>query len=86
MNMSFWHLNSPTDRCILWVGKTAMQELKRGDVCYHKATNKKCVVIKLNEDGTIKVRNADDEERDYHPVELRPEGSAIVHKKKGYLY
>jgi len=63
-----------------------MQELKPGNVCYHKATNKKCVVIKINEDGTVKVRNSDDEERDYHPVELRLQESAIVNRKKGYLY
>lgn len=63
-----------------------MEEFKPGDVCYHKATIKKCVVIKINEDGTVKVRNSDDEERDYHPVELRPIESAIVHRRKGNLY
>lgn len=63
-----------------------MEEFKSGDECYHKATNKRCVIIKINDDGTIKVRNQDDEEKDYNPVELRKRESPIVHRKKGYLY
>ncbi len=58
-----------------------MEEFEPGDVCYHKTTNKKCVVIKLNEDGSIKVRNSDDEERDYHPVELRSPQSGIINMR-----
>ncbi len=57
-----------------------MEDFKPGDECYHKSTNKKCVVIKLNDDGTVKVRTSDDEERDYHPVELRRPQSAIVNR------
>lgn len=74
-----------TDRCMINPLKN-MAEFKPGDECYHKATNKKCVVIKMNADGTIKVHNQDDEERDYNPVELAKRESPIVHHKKGYLY
>lgn len=42
-----------------------------GDTLLHKATLKRCVVIKINDDGTIKVRDADNKENDYYPVELR---------------
>jgi hypothetical protein len=57
-----------------------MDDFKPGDECYHKATNKKCVVILKNADGTIKVRNSDDEERDYHFVELRRPMSSIINR------
>lgn len=62
-----------------------MDNFKPGDECYHKATNKKCVVIKLNDDGTVKVRTSDDEERDYNPAELRRPSSVIV-KRARNLY
>lgn len=52
--------------------------IKPGDVFYHKATNKKCVVLKVNEDGTIKVRTSEDEEKDYYPIELREPTSGVV--------
>lgn len=63
-----------------------MEEFKPGDEYYHKATRKRCVVIKVNDDGTVKVRNQDDAEKDYYPHELKKRESAIVHRKKGYLY
>lgn len=59
-----------------------MENWQAGDECYHKATNKKCVVIKINEDGTIKVRTSDDQEKDYHSVELRRPQSAIVNHSR----
>jgi hypothetical protein len=62
-----------------------MEEFQAGEVYYHKATNKRCVVIKKNEDGTIKVRTSDDEEKNYFPQELKEPQSAIV-KRGRNLY
>lgn len=61
-----------------------MEEFKPGDSCYHKATIKRCVVIKINEDGTVKVRTQDDEERDYYPEELKRPTSAVVRRRSIY--
>lgn len=47
-----------------------MDKFKEGDVVYHKATKKRCVVIKMNDNKTIKVRTETDEEKDYYPQEL----------------
>ena len=63
-----------------------MGNIEPGNTCFHKATGKKCVVIKNNEDGTIKVRTAEDEERDYHPQELEEPQAGIVKRKKRFLY
>lgn len=30
-----------------------------GDVVYHKASHKRCVVVEMNEDKTIKIRDED---------------------------
>lgn len=46
-----------------------MEKFKAGDIVYHKATSKKCVVLKMDKD-TLKVRDQDDKEHDYYPVEL----------------
>ena len=62
-----------------------MEEMKPGDLYYHKATNKRCVVIKINDDGTVKVRTGDDEEKDYYPQELEKRSFGAVHRK-GNLY
>lgn len=51
-----------------------MEKFKEGVVVYHKATKKRCVVIKINSDEkTIKVRTETDEEKDYYPQELETE-------------
>lgn len=48
-----------------------MEKFKEGDVVYHKATKKRCVVIEIQQENkTIKVRSEDDIERDYYPQEL----------------
>lgn len=49
-----------------------MDKFAVGTVCYHLATDKKCVVMSLDlEKGLVKVRTKDDEERDYLPHELK---------------
>lgn len=48
-----------------------INKFQEGLVVYHKATNSKCVVIKINDDRTIKVRTDKDLERDYYPQELK---------------
>lgn len=39
-------------------------------ISYHKATGHKLAFIKVNDDGTIKVRDQDDKIKDYYPQEL----------------
>lgn len=46
-------------------------KFSEGTEAFHKATSKRCVVIRMNDDGTVKVRTEDDEERDYYPQELK---------------
>ena len=48
-----------------------MDTFSPGEVLYHKATLLRCVVIKINEDGTIKVRDKMNVEQDYYPQELK---------------
>lgn len=62
------------------------EKFKPGDELFHKATRKRCVVIKENEDGTIKVRTEDNDENDYHLVELRRGPSQLVRRKRKPLY
>jgi hypothetical protein len=50
-----------------------MQNFKDGDVVYHKATHFRCVIIRTNSDGTIKVRDEKNNEQDYFPQELQPQ-------------
>ena len=50
-----------------------MDKFHEGGIVYHKATDLKCVIIKINSDNTIKVRNANDEEKDYFSQELETE-------------
>lgn len=47
-----------------------MDKFNIGDVVYHKATKKRYVIIKMNDNKTIKVRTETDEEKDYYPQEL----------------
>lgn len=51
----------------------ANEQFREGGVVYHKATGDRCVIIKINDDGTIKVRTNKDLERDYYPQELETE-------------
>jgi hypothetical protein len=47
-----------------------MDKFREGGIVYHKATRLRCVIIRLNDDGTIKVRDEKDSEKDYYPQEL----------------
>ncbi len=49
-----------------------MDKFQPGTVCYHKATNYRCVVIKTS-DETVKVRDEKNQEQDYYPQELETE-------------
>lgn len=44
-----------------------------GDECYHKATNKKCVILSVvdKEKKLVNVRDSDNEEHEYYSYELR---------------
>lgn len=53
-----------------------MSQFKPGEIVYHKATLKRCVVLSEN-DNLVKVRNADNEEHDYLPIELNHEDKLI---------
>lgn len=61
-----------------------VRKFNDGDIVYHKATLKRCVVIKSNEDNTIKVRDQDNIEIDYYPQELRTEAE-IENRNKSFL-
>jgi len=45
-------------------------EFKPGDLVRHKATLKRCVVIRIFSDGRVQVRTQDDETKIYFPEEL----------------
>lgn len=62
-----------------------MDQFEVGQVIRHKATLDRCVIIKINENGTIKVRDQNNKEQDYYPQELRPEikTTGIVHRRGG---
>lgn len=45
-------------------------DFKPGDVVYHKATHKRCVVKEPGEEGTVLVTTQDDEIKNYQPEEL----------------
>lgn len=47
-----------------------MNKFTDGEELFHKATRKRCVVIKTNDDGTVKVRTEEDKISDYYPQEL----------------
>jgi hypothetical protein len=47
-----------------------MNSFRQGEIVYHKATSKKCVILWENENGTLKVRDEDNKEQDYYPQEL----------------
>ena len=50
-----------------------MDKFKEGGIVYHKATSKRCVIININDDKTIKVRDEDNQEQNYYPQELKTE-------------
>jgi hypothetical protein len=45
-------------------------KIQPGKVYMHKVTHKRCVVIRINDDDTIKVRDEDNKEQDYYRQEL----------------
>ncbi len=47
-----------------------MKTFEPGTIVYHLATEKRCVVISTNEDGTVNVETQDDAKRTYSPVAL----------------
>ena len=53
-----------------------MNQFKPGDLVYHKATLKRCVVLNVD-DNLVKVRDSDNEEHDYLPIELNPEENLV---------
>lgn len=63
-----------------------MDNFQIGQVVIHKATLHRCVVIKKNDDGTIKVRDQNNQEQNYYPQELRESQSGVVRRKRGSLY
>lgn len=58
-----------------------MDKFKEGIVVYHKASRKRCVIIKINENQTIKVRTEKDEQKDYYPQELETEEEVTARDK-----
>jgi len=68
-----------------------MEKFNEGDVVYHKATLKRCVIFKKNGDDTFQVRDADDKEHTYKAVELYTQeehrsrnSGAVVHRNPMY--
>lgn len=55
--------------------------MKPGDVCYHKATNKRCVVSQDWNEGTVKVTTEDGESMVYSKVELWTEAEWVEKNK-----
>ncbi len=49
-----------------------MDKFEPGTICYHKATNLRCVVIKIT-DEMVNVRDEKNEQQDYYPQELETE-------------
>jgi hypothetical protein len=52
--------------------KGGIMEFKIGDLVTHKATRKRCVIKRLEADGSVVVTTQDDEMRVYEPHELEP--------------
>jgi hypothetical protein len=50
-----------------------LSRFREGGIVYHKATGKRCVVISIINSEKVKVRTADDLEREYYPQELETE-------------
>ena len=63
-----------------------MNDFQEGQVVYHKATLKRCVVIKKTENGMIVVRDEDNEQQHYYPQELKPERSSVVTTPRKSFY
>ena len=53
-----------------------------GTVVYHLATNKRCVVISSNPDGTVDVETEDDLKRTYSVVALITEEEKEKHEEE----
>lgn len=67
-----------------------MAKFKPGDVAYHKATNKKCVIIKIENEGEYLVRTEDNLKEIYFKVELETieerKARFRIPKQKAVLY
>jgi hypothetical protein len=69
-----------------YMSKLTLEQIELGDTFYHEATNLKCVVIGLNLDKkTVRVRDQNNEEFEYFPVELRlPMKSSSIVRRRAY--
>ncbi len=63
-----------------------MADFQIGQVVIHKATLHRCVIIKKNDDGTIKVRDQNNQEQNYYPQELRESQAGVVTRRSQNLY
>lgn len=52
-----------------------------GDVCYHKATDKRCVIAENWEDDKVRVTTEDGESKVYHKTELWTEAEWLEKNK-----
>jgi hypothetical protein len=55
-------------------GVKPMDKFKKGDIVYHKATLKRCVVKGPSHNGGLLVTTENDEVKNYQPEELWSEG------------
>ena len=44
--------------------------MKLGDICYHKATEERCVISELLSSGKVRVTTREGKSEIYHPAEL----------------
>lgn len=52
-----------------------------GDICYHKATDKRCVIADNWEDDQVRVTTEDGESKVYHKTELWTEAERQAKNK-----
>ncbi len=52
-----------------------------GDICYHKATRKRCVISELWEDDKVRVTTQDGESKIYQKAELWTEAEWLEKKR-----
>ena len=59
-----------------------------GTECFHKATNKKCVVLNIidKDKKLVTVRDSDDIQHEYYTFELRLPQSGVYKHKQGWAY
>jgi hypothetical protein len=61
-----------------------MGKFKEGGIVWHKSTGHKCVIIRINDDNTIKVRTEKDEEKDYYSQELKTDEEVEMETRNTY--